>query len=903
MPALLSARHAGRPSSAVLLTLLVAVGAGSAGAVELEKICRYAANESAAAAASDDETARVRKYAPDRLVDVLHIKLDVTPDFRRRSIAGTATLRFAPIAKPLHTLRLDAVDLDVTAVRSSQAVKDFAVDRESLTIVFAEPVPVDAEAWVEIDYSAEPKKGLYFRTREMGFREEDEHLWSQGEPHEARHWYPAFDYPNEKSSTEVLLHVPADMTALSNGRLLGETTDEAGGLKTVHWRQDKPHANYLLCVVAGRLAKLEKQLGDLPLAFFTQPSLAEHAANSFADTADIIDFYQQETGVKYPWDKYYQSTISDFMWGGMENTSLTTLTQETLFDDATENVYTSRDLDAHETAHQWFGNYVTCKDWSHLWLNEGFATFYTLLYEGHKSGRDAMLYGLYTDARDRVLPQGDDRRPIVYRQYRRPFEQFDFRAYPKGSWVLHMLRSQLGDELYRRSIHSYLGRHAWGAVETEDLRESFEDVTGRTLDRFFDQWVYHAGHPKLKVSFKWLADEQLGHVHVEQEKSTDAAAHWFDFPVTLRFVVDGKTIDEDVEIDDHQHDFYVRLPGKPQIVRFDPDYSVLAEVEFDKPDAMLIAQLGDQSDVIGRVLACAALGKRKTAKSIAALKEALNNDPFFGVREEAAEALYAIRTDESFAALLDSRAQPDARVRHKVVQMIGRNYRPEAREAMLDVAANDANPALVASAIRALGKHGGPEVHAAIRTALASETFGNEPVGAAFQAIERLHDPALQADVIATLTARRDELRPAELELGLRALAAISDDDAHRDAAFDLLASYLTHPRDQLKRLAVDSLGQLGDERARAILEPLAVNPDGDRLAQAAADALEKLDEDVPAPPEEVAELRKQLRELKKEQEKLAATVKELRGKDEASGEELADESAKDETASAGGGE
>lgn len=864
--------------------VLLAPGAPSpAAGVELEGICRYAGAAASHTLASDgDDAARARNYAPDRVVDVRHIKLDVTPDFRARSVAGTATLQFAPIAKPIKKLELDAVDLEVAAVRGSQPVEDYSVDRENLTIVFAEPVPVDADAWVEIDYSAEPKKGLYFRTREMGFDPGDEHVWSQGEPHEARHWYPAFDYPNEKSSTEVILHVPAEMTALSNGRLLGEVVDETGGLKTVHWLQEKPHANYLLCIVVGRLAKIEKQVGDLPLAFFTQPSLAEHAANSFADTAAIIEFYEQETGVRFPWDKYYQTTIGDFMWGGMENTSLTTLTQDTLFSDATENVYESRGLDAHETAHQWFGNYVTCKDWSHLWLNEGFATYYTHLYEGHKLGRDAMLYGLYLDARDAVLPQGEDRRPIVYRQYRRPLDQFDFRAYPKGSWVLHMLRSQLGPELYRRAIHNYLGRHAWGVVETEDLREALEDVSGRTLDQFFDQWVYHAGHPKLTIEYKWLADEQLAHVHLEQKPSTDAAPQVFEFPATFRFVVDGQPIDKRVPIDKAQHDFYVRLPTKPTIVRFDPEYTVLAEVDFDKSDALLRAQLQDQGDVIGRVLACKALGKRKTAKSIAALKEALDSDPFFGLRVQAAEALEAIRTDESFEALLASRDQEDARVRLRVVELIGRHYRPEARDALLEVAAEETNPAVVAAAIRALGKHNAPETHAAIRQALASTHFGNEPVGAAFEAIEQLRDPALQADVIETLTRRRDELRFGKLQSGLQALAKISADDEHREAAYQLLASYLNHPRKGLAQSAVAALGELGDERARAILRPLAADPDRDRLAQAASDALDKLDETVPAPPKEVAELRKALRELKKEQDKLAEMVKQLTGKKKA---------------------
>ncbi|CAN0348094.1 unnamed protein product, partial [Ectocarpus sp. 4 AP-2014] len=291
--------------------------------------------------------------------------------------------------------------------------------------------PVGEEVSVAITYTAEPKKGLYFRTADMGYPEGEDHVWSQGETHEAPHWFPCFDYPNERSTTEVICHVPADMTVLSNGTRLGSKTDAETGLKKVHWLQGKPHVNYLVCLCAGHFAKLTGESNGVPLAFYTQPSVAKEAANSFQDTAAILAFYEEEIGVKYPWAKYDQVTILDYYWGGMENTSLTTLTNETVFDESTENIRSSRGLDAHELAHQWFGDYVTCKDWSHLWLNEGFATFYTHLYNGHKLGRDEMLYGLYRDATERVLPGSKkNTSPIVWRRYNEAWDQFDFRAYP-----------------------------------------------------------------------------------------------------------------------------------------------------------------------------------------------------------------------------------------------------------------------------------------------------------------------------------------------------------------------------------------------------------------------------------------------------------------------------------------
>ncbi len=182
-----------------------------------------------------------------------------------------------------------------------------------------------------IRYSAEPKKGLYFRTKELGYPEEDTHLWTQGETHEARHWFPSFDYPNERSTTEVICHVPPEMTVVSNGRLVGEVEDEANGLKAVQWKQEKPHVSYLVCLAAGKFTKLEDATGSVPLAFYTQPSLAKHAANSFADTPAILKFYEEEIGVPYPWAKYDQVTCRDFTSGGMENTTLTALTHRTIY--------------------------------------------------------------------------------------------------------------------------------------------------------------------------------------------------------------------------------------------------------------------------------------------------------------------------------------------------------------------------------------------------------------------------------------------------------------------------------------------------------------------------------------------------------------------------------------------
>jgi len=659
-----------------------------------------------------DSLAR-RQYAPDRTVDILHVAIDVTPDFKTRTIKGVAAIRFAPIARALPELSLDAIDLRVSSVSASASVAGHTVTDEKITIAFDPPIPPGRETMVAITYEAEPRKGLYFRTPELGYREQDMHLFTQGEAHEAPHWFPNYDYPNERSTSEVTCRVPADMTVLSNGRLLVERIDPGTGLKAVTWLQDKPHVNYLIALAAGRFAKIEAQSKDVPLAFYTPASQIDLAANSFAGTADMLAFYEREIGIPYPWDKYYQVVVADFVAGGMENTTLTILNDSTLFTDETETIRSSQGLVAHELVHQWFGNYVTCKDWSHLWLNEGFAVYYEKLYDGHRNGRDSMLYGLYGTAQG-ILRSRTEEKPIVWRGYGDAWEQFDYRSYSKGGWVLHMLRSELGDELFRQCIRTYMERNALGCVQTADLCAVVEALSGRSFDRFFDQWVYHGGFPKLSVSYRWLGPDKLAKVSIRQTQNVGNDVMLFHLRTKLRFVVEGKAIDKDITIDRREQDFYFALEKEPKIVRFDPAYSLLAQVTFAPPTDMLYAQLADQNDAIGRLLAIETLKEKKDQKTVAHLKTCLNGDSFWGVRRAASRALRDIHTEEAFDALRASLDQKDARVRLQVTQDLGGFYRPETFETMERILEKEKNPEIVAAALESLGRYHTAEGYALI---------------------------------------------------------------------------------------------------------------------------------------------------------------------------------------------
>lgn len=832
-----------------------------------------------------------RKYAPDRTVDILHLSLDVTPDFKQRILSGKATLKFKPIAKPLDELRLDAVDLVVESVTSTGGILGHRTTQDQIVITFTEPIPADKETSVTVSYRCEPKQGLYFRTAEMGYPATDTHLWTQGETTEARHWFPSYDFPNEKFTSEMTCRVPEGMTVLSNGRKVAEEKDPASGLVAFRWLQDKPHVNYLIALCAGYFKKLEDRHKDVPLAFWTTPSEFAHASNSFRGTKEMMAFFEQEIGVPYPWAKYDQVCVLDFNFGGMENTGQTTLTHNTIYTAASENIRTSEDLIAHELAHQWFGDLVTCKDWSHIWLNEGFATYYEALYDLHAHGRDQFLYNMLNKMRE-FINTTNDTIPIVWRKFDSPDEQFGFRAYPKGAWVLHMLRSQLGEDLYRRCIKTYVERHAYGNVVTEDVNAVIEELSGRSFDRFFDQWVYHAHHPELQIEYAWDERARLARLTVRQNQKLSDDVVLFSFPLKVRFNTKEGRVTKEVTVKEKAEDFYFPLTSAPEVVRIDPDLALLAKIDFKPPGTMQFAQLADKEDALGRILAAEQLATRKDRDAVAKLKEVLSKDAYHGVRIEASKALRSIHTDEAFEALLASTDQSDARVRNQVRSDIGGFYRETALAAAKQVLEEEKNPVIVAGAIRQLGAYASSETSAILLRYLDSTSFRNELADAAVDAIRAQDNPAFLEPLIKTFDEREAQFTTAGFNDGLRTVAWLARHEDRKDAPREFLTKRLNHPKERVRITAINALGTLGDSKSLAALETFA-RASKDTPERRAAEAAIPRVRDAKKPGEELGNLRQEVLDLQKTGRELRKELDDLKKKVEATAVKPADAKSK----------
>ncbi len=820
-----------------------------------------------------------RKYAPSREVDILHLKLDVTPNFKARTISGTATFTFKPIAKSIDELRLDAVDLSVSNITSSEKIESYQVTAEKIIVTFAKPIEAGKETRVSIAYSAEPTMGLYFRTPEMGYKEGETHLWTQGEPIEARHWYPGCDFPNEKFTSEIICHVPGEMTVLSNGKLVSQEKD-SDGLMAVRWAQEKPHANYLISLIAGNFKHVDDNYKNIPLAFYTPPSDIGEAKNSFRDTKDMMGFLEKEIGVPYPWEKYFQVAVNDFTAGGMENTSITTLTDRMLFRKETENLRNSEGLCSHELAHQWFGDLVTCKDWSHLWLNEGFATFYALLYDEHKNGRDSMLYGLYGSSK-RITGVTNDTQPIVFRKFENPVEQFNHLAYQKGSWVLHMLRSQLGEKLYRRSIQNYLERHQFGSVVTEDLNSVIEEISGRAFDQFFDQWVYHAHFPEVEAAYSWDAQSKLAKISISQIQKINEDVLLFNFPLTLRFKGKFGKIEKQLVVKEKEEDFYVSLTEAPEMVRLDPNFALLAKINFKLPNAMLYAQLADKDDMVGRLFAIEQLAEKKDHETIRKLKQTLESDSFYGVRVEAARALQKIHSDEALDILIASK-QKDARVRNQIAASSGAFFSTNVLERAAKIISSEKNPDIRAQWIRALGNSSEIETGKILVPLLESNSYRNILADAAISAMRTQDDPVYLEPIRLTLEKRKEELTTRGFASGLDAIAYLARNEKEKNETRNFILNFVNDKKDGVQLGALAALGVLGDPKAIPVLETftiLAKERAERRVAErslAAIRAAQKPSDNLKQMRDEILELKKESRERKKEMD---ALTKKLEGK------------------------
>ena len=811
---------------------------------------------------------------PELRFRISHLSLDLRFDERAKSIGGMAVLTLSPVNDGLREIELDAAELEIEAITRQTSVPEgeplqWETRRESITIRLDREYRRDEILTIGIRYSARPRKGLFFIAPDAAYPTKPTQIWSQGENEDAHWWFPCHDVTNQKMTTELRATVGAGLVAISNGMLI-ETTANPDETTTFHWRLDQPHPAYLVSVVIGNYEVIREQPGRVPLEYYLYPDRVEEGRRLFARTPEMIDFFAEKFGVDYPYPKYSQTLVDDFLFGAMENTSATTMTDRCLLDRRAEIDLNYDDIVAHELAHQWWGDLVTCKDWSQIWLNESFATYSEYLWREHTLGADEARWSLFQDylvyLREDLTSH---RRPMVCRKYRFSEELMDRHAYEKGACILHMLRSILGDEQFFRALAFYLKKHSFGVAETHDFKIAIEEATGRNLHWFFDQWIWNDGYPELEVTSNWDERQGLLRLTVRQLQAADEKGQIFRLPVELEVTDDrGSATSYHVEIVRAEQEFYIPCPTRPAMVLFDKGERIFKLLKFEKSLEALGYQLTRASELMDRVRAARELAGYQGAESIRLLSATIHGNDHAGVRMAAAVSLGEIGGEaarEILIAVAQSSVEP--RVRRTCLWALGLNGEERNIPVLRGAIESDESYFAAVAAVRAIANIATTAPQSAafdiLSTTLDKSSWQEVVAASVFHGFSQGFSQGFRQGFSQAKTgAQTREWRVLDLALARSAygfplpirLAAIgclanlcreSGPERKSEAAriFSRLTELLDDPNHRARTAAVRALGKTGNPAALPRLRELAGRECLDMIRGALLDAIEKLED------------------------------------------------------------
>jgi aminopeptidase N len=809
-------------------------------------------------------------HTPDRKVAIKHLRLDLRFDYERRRVEGVAAYTLTPMNDGLRSFDLDIAEMEIRSVTLTAVEKrstgdlpkssiqlsrrlDFETRPEKLEIDFDRPYARNEQLTIEIAYSCSPRKGLFFVEPDEAYPGKPRQIWSQGENEDAHWWFPCHDVTNQKMTTEMIATVKSPFFALSNGELIGVRENNGDGLRTFHWSQSQPHPAYLVTIVIGEYEALGDDYDGLPISYYVYKDRVREGQRLFGQTPRMINFFEEKFGYAYPYPKYAQVLVDDFLFGAMENTSASTFTDRCLLDDHATIDLNYDDIVAHELAHQWWGDLVTCKDWSHIWLNESFATYSEYLWNEHARGRDEARFSLFQDFLTYLREdQTSHRRPIVFNRYRFSEDLMDRHAYEKGSCILDMLRWELGDGAFFRTLAHYLNKHEFGNAETNDFKVAIEEATGQNLHWFFDQWLYGPGHPELEVSSEWRREQSLLRLSVKQVQGTEDGTRVFRFPVEIEIVTvePGEVIETEqrasyrVVVEKAEQDFYFPSESKPRMVLFDKGHRIFKAMRFEKSAQELIFQLARADEAMDRARAARELGVFKGEEAVGALRETLLGDDFYGVRMAAAVSLGEIGGDGSRAAVIEAyRLSKDSRVRRACVWALGNFKDDEAINALGEALGKDESYYVAVAAARALAHIGGDKPFDILRASISRASWQEIIAAAIFNGLAQAKEKrAVELAINHSKYGERAPIRVAAIAC-LGALGKELNKEKKDDHTVDHLIGLLKDKAVRARLGAVRALGKIGNKRALPPLREAERRECLDMMKGALEDAIKSLEE------------------------------------------------------------
>ncbi|QCX39024.1 M1 family peptidase [Aureibaculum algae] len=616
----------------------------------------------------------------EKINDLVHTKLKVSFDFAKSQMAGEAWVTLKPHFYPVQSVTLDAKGMLIHKVSRDGKSLKYDYDGNKLIIKLENIYVKDEEYTLHIVYTARPEevtqegsaaitsaKGLYFVDPLETDPDKPTQIWTQGETESSSCWFPTIDSPNQKTSEEIYMTVPNKYVTLSNG-LLESQTDNGDGTRTDYWNFDKKHAPYLFFMGVGEFSIVKDTWNDIAVDYYVEKEYEPYAKEIFGNTPEMITFFSELTGVKYPWQKYAQIVCRDYVSGAMENTTAVihaenaNQTTGQLIDENTwENTI------AHELFHHWFGDLVTAESWSNLSVNESFANYSEYLWQEHKYGKDYADAHRYDDLQGYYMG-GNESKNLVRFHYSSREDMFDAVSYNKGGGILHMLRNYLGDRAFFAGLKEYLTTNKYKTGEAHQLRLALEEVSGKDLNPFFNQWYFNSGHPKLNVSY--IYNDEGKSVTVLIKQTTDKL---FDFPLAIDVYENDVVERYNVTIKNKEEKFTFKYKTKPQLINVDADKILLAQIKDEKSIDNYIYQYTMKSaNYLDRRKAIEILAADQDNKeSYKTLTKALN-DNYYGLRILALDKI-DVSKDKGVLKMVEKLATTDDKtlVRSKAINILG----------------------------------------------------------------------------------------------------------------------------------------------------------------------------------------------------------------------------------------
>ncbi|MBN1919017.1 MAG: HEAT repeat domain-containing protein [Verrucomicrobia bacterium] len=822
-----------------------------------------------------------------RSFDVTHVALDLRFDFDRKSVKGSVATTLAPIGKALREVELDCADTKVSKVIDEKGrTLDWELVDETLTVDLGHAVKAGQPTTFTVHFESRPSRGLYFVGPTKEYPDRPRQIWSQGAMEDNHYWFPCYDSPNEKMTQDVVMTVSEELLAISNGGLVEVKHDAQRKTKRFHWRMEQPHTTYLLTIVVGEFDVVEDAVREIPVIYYIPKGKRDEALPWLKETPRMIEFFEKATGVTYPYAKYGQVIIAEFMWGGMENTTITTLTDTALVDARARLDLEMESLVAHELSHMWYGDLITTKSWEHTWINEGFASYFDPLFFEHWRGKDEFQYRMLGTLKGYLgEASGRYKRPIVTRTFADPMDMFDGHSYAKGALALHALRYELGDELFWRAISHYSNKHAFRSIETEEFKLAVEEATGASLDRFFDQWLKSAGHPEFEVSWSYDKALKLVSVRVKQTQKTDKGTPVFRTPVDIHITTARGTEAFRVNVEKADEELHFPCATRPKLVEFDRDNWIPKTLKFEKKKDELLYEIDKAETVIGRIRACEGLGKLVgDEEAVAALGKKLKSKDYYGVRIAAAEALGAIADDAARDALYSGLSDEKARVRGAVVKALGKIKQPAVAKKLEAVFKQDKSYFVAADCVRAIARIREEDAFEFLVEALKRESHRDVIRGAVFGAWAELKDTRAFKHLRAWAESGKPQPARTAAIGALGSLARELEKSRDRDKVRNDLVELLRHENHRIQGAAIHALGELHDASVIGALEKLKEHSPLAGIRGAARRAIEKIREESgkKAPlgklEKELGTLRDENKDLKRRLDSLERKLGELPG-------------------------